>query len=222
MIGLTKIDARHERFGALIQALDMAEREFKTTFEPRPPGPKKALFTAYRKVRPAVEFETQGKCAYCESYVKDTYVGDVEHILPKDGDPKNRTLRYSNLTFVCWLCNNHKSNCEFDDGFGLLNPYDVDPQSYLRFFGTMLRSVPNENRLRGQRTIDKIGLNRPGLLEQRNKHTEACALLELSYHNAAQAAVRDFAMQTILETLESNQEYSFLSRAYFASTGLVR
>ena len=162
MIGLTKIDARHERFGALIQALDMAEREFKTTFEPRPPGPKKALFTAYRKVRPAVEFETQGKCAYCESYVKDTYVGDVEHILPKDGDPKNRTLRYSNLTFVRWLCNNHKSNCEFDDGFGLLNPYDVDPQSYLRFFGTMLRAVPNENRLRGQRTIDKIGLNRPG------------------------------------------------------------
>jgi hypothetical protein len=50
----------------------------------------------------------------------------------------------SNLTFVSWLCNNHKSYCEFDDGFGLLNPYGVDPQSYLRFFGTMLSAALNE------------------------------------------------------------------------------
>lgn len=222
MIRLTKIDDRHATFGALIEALSVDELEFKETFEPLPPGPRKALFKAYRKVRPAVEFETQSKCAYCESYVKDTYVGDVEHIRPKDQDPRNRTLCYSNLTFVCYLCNNFKHNWEFDDGFDLLNPYIDNPQLYLRFFGTALRAVPaGDDRLRGQRTIDKIGLNRPGLLEQRNKHTENCERLELSYHNAVHPAVREFAMQTIIETMKSSEEYSFLSKAYFASAGLV-
>ena len=58
------------------------------------------------EIKDALEDETHGKCAYCESYIKHISYGDIEHILPKNKDARpDLYVTWSNLTLSCEICN---------------------------------------------------------------------------------------------------------------------
>ncbi len=85
------------------------------------------LMSAYRdpEVKKIIKRETREKCAYCESKILHVDHGDVEHKLPKSRFP-NLRLTWSNLTFVCGICNEHKSDY-FNATLPLLDPYTDTP-----------------------------------------------------------------------------------------------
>ncbi|MGA3037405.1 MAG: HNH endonuclease [Vulcanimicrobiaceae bacterium] len=180
------------------------------------------LSKRYKTVRDAIRHETNDKCAYCEVKVTDVYIGDVEHILPKDADPKNRTLDYNNLTFACWNCNNEKGNKEYNDGFPLLNPYQDDPDEFLRMYGCMLRPTVREmgNELRAQRTIKDLDLNRSGLIESRETVTKYCEQLEAQFHAAPVQTLKDYALQKIRDAWKPDKEHAMLAKTYFTNIGI--
>ena len=215
---LNKLADTDATFGALIRTLEDRRQAYAAALLAG--GDGGALPGHYRDVKPAVAHETSGKCAYCESKVSDVYVGDVEHILPKDGHPE-RTLDYANLTYVCWYCNNKKHNTEFTDGLGLLNPYVDDPEAFVRFFGTLLTAVPvDPDLIRAKRTIDTIGLNRTGLIESRERAWHRFELLERAYRAATHPAVRDLAKQEIEAAQQPDEEYSYFAKLYFRAVGV--
>lgn len=204
--------------GATIEALRILRLEHDTTVAAGD-QPTDHLKGQYRTVRDAVRCETSEKCAYCECIITDTYVGDVEHMLPK-ANHYTRTLDYENLTFACWKCNNHKGNKEFQT-LNFLNPYMDEPGDYLRFFGLTLRPVPrNPHMVRAKRTIDTMDLNRQALLDSRERVHNLCESLEMNYHGTTYEAVRDMVKEQIDKARSADAEHSMLARQYFDTAGL--
>ncbi len=148
-----------------------------------------------------------GKCCFCEAKVTHVAHGDVEHFRPKaawvqdDGDPLARPGYYwlaydwSNLLFCCQLCNQrHKRNlfplrepahralshhadvAQEEPLF--VNPCDDDPELFISF-RKEVAFAPNGN-VRGERSIDALGLNRPPLVEHRLGALQKIELLRKS------------------------------------------
>src|SRR5208283_227039 len=66
-----------------------------------------------------------GKCAYCESFIRNVDYGHIEHFRPKSIYPK-LTFEWTNLLLACGICNGaeHKGD-KFPDpaaGGPLVNP----------------------------------------------------------------------------------------------------
>lgn len=219
MIKLKKFDETHPEHGPLIAALALRRSTHDEAIS-QGRHVTDSLKGSYRAVKPAVCSEANEKCAYCESKVNDVYVGDVEHILPKATDP-TRTLDYSNLTYVCWRCNNAKSDVEFTDGLPLLNPYNDNGPDFLRFCGLVLRPVKREpDFVRAQRTIDTMKLNRQGLVDRRLQSWEKFELLEAAYYRSRHPAVKESVLKQILEVQKSGNEDSMFASFFFRSAGL--
>lgn len=117
------------------------------------------------EVKNALKEETRGKCAYCEAYVIDVAHGDIEHVTPKSIN-RDLTFDWANLTFACQLCNQNKSNKE-----DLLDPYVDEPDEHLFFAGSFAKGRTAS----GTRTVMELHLNRPSLIESRNREIERYA-----------------------------------------------
>jgi hypothetical protein len=127
--------------------------------------PSEALLGRYKhpEIKTAVVGETYGKCAYCESKIGHVYWGDIEHIRPKSLFPGER-FAWPNLTLVCAVCNNHKSDYHSDSA-PLVNPYADDPAEYLVPLGSMIMHKAGSRA--GRVSVQLLKLNRVELLERR-------------------------------------------------------
>lgn len=117
------------------------------------------------EVKDALKEETRGKCAYCEAYVTDVAHGDIEHVTPKS-IRRDLTFDWANLTFACQICNQNKSSKE-----DLLDPYIDEPGEHLFFAGPFAKGRTPD----GTRTVIELRLNRPSLIESRNREIERYA-----------------------------------------------
>ncbi len=138
-----------------------------------------------------------GKCCYCESKVRATSYGDVEHYRPKGAvkQVKEQRVEYpgyywlaydwNNLLFSCAVCNqSHKGTLfplenldararshhdSIDNERPLfVNPAIEEPRRHIRFRGA--RTVHCTEF--GKETIIGMGLNRPALEESRKELLE--------------------------------------------------
>ncbi len=135
------------------------------------------------------------KCCFCESKISHVSYGDVEHFRPKTGwvqkDEKlNKpgyywlAYQWDNLLLSCQICNQrHKKNhfpllpgskravCHNDDirheQAIFINPGNEDVETLITF-NEEIPKAANDNE-RGIETINKLGLDRELLNEQRRK-----------------------------------------------------
>jgi len=174
-----------------------------------PPEPLKAAYRD-REVKTHLVAETHGKCAYCESKIPHVYFGDVEHIRPR-ALFLERSLDIDNLTLVCAVCNNRKSNY-WDDACPLLDPYNDEPADELLALGYIIARRPGHERAKV--TISRLDLNRTALVERRGERIQLLESLADQYVNAPDGSVRDLLRAELCRQAQTDQEYTFIVRAY--------
>lgn len=156
----------------------------------------------------ALREASKGKCMYCETRIDATYPGDVEHIRPK-GKPEYKHLEFewSNLGFVCWRCNNNKSNT-FDENYPFIDPYSDDPKHHFWPCGDIIIASTGDERAHG--TIDVIKLNRKELRSARSEaiyHIQRAAEFAMA---AKSEAVKKSRLETLKTLCDETSEYSFV------------
>lgn len=135
-----------------------------------------------------------GKCCFCESKITHISYGDVEHFRPKagyrqhPGDGLGRpgyywlAYEWGNLYLSCQLCNqrykkntfplqdanrrcrNHLGNLAQEEPM-FIDPGSMDPEEHIEFAAE--QPVAKNGSLRGQETIEALGLWREPLRERR-------------------------------------------------------
>jgi len=139
------------------------------------------------------------KCCFCE---RRTETGDVEHFRgkggyqQKEGDkigkPGYYWLAYDweNLLFACEKCNrsfkrsyfplanpkqrakSHHDNLNLEKPL-FIHPVNEDPEKFIEFIG----SIPRAKNEKGKVTIERIGLKRPFLNEERFEYYQILKLI---------------------------------------------
>lgn len=169
------------------------------------------------EIKREVILETKGKCAYCESHVTHQYPGDIEHIIPKAVYPR-LTFSWSNLSFVCYWCNNHKRDA-VDKSCKLLNPYNDEIDDHLRAFGPIILHVNNSKR--GELTHREIKLNRSELIERRADSIKELQNLIDKYEGEPVGALKDILKQEIIESAAADKEFSFCLRQFLIDKSII-
>ncbi len=171
---------------ALIDRYNKGERAFKSEdFDSNIYG--------HVDVKAALIAIQDDKCCFCESKIRHISFGDVEHFRPKAGwiqanEPLNKPGYYwlaydwSNLFLSCQICNqlykknyfpltdittratSHNSNIALETPV-FINPSNENPEEFIHFNEEI--PVAIDNNLRGVETIQKLGLDRAILNEDR-------------------------------------------------------
>ena len=185
-----------------------------------------------------------GKCCYCESRVRATSYGDVEHYRPKGAvkQVKNHPGYYwlaydwNNLLFSCEACNrSHKGTLfplknpgararshhdDIDDEQPLfVNPGVEDPRKHIRFQGE--RPVPRTKV--GRKTIEGIGLRREDLEDRRRERLQVLRALQDiieigkdSTDSKVKEKVRE-AQEHLAASIRPNAEYSSMVQDFLGT-----
>jgi hypothetical protein len=194
-----------------------------------------------KSVKNALIAAQRGKCAFCESQVRHTAHGDVEHYRPKggvrqnDADPLEQpgyfwlAYAWQNLFFACQLCNQsfkknlfplvdptRRARSHLDDlaaeGPMLIHPADEEPGILIGFREEI--AFPIDDDPRARISIEVVGLNREELAEFRLDHLMPFKLLlqALPLLPADSAEARDIQALFEQATLPRAQ-YSSMIRA---------
>jgi uncharacterized protein (TIGR02646 family) len=160
----------------------------------------------HKTVKDELKRVQNGKCCFCESTVSHISHGDVEHFRPKtayfiDDDPTLvypgyywLAYDYSNLFFACQICNQtYKKNyfpladestrCishghELENESSLLvHPEHEDPKDHIAFREEIAFSIPGS--IKGEKTIERTGLNRRLLVVARRDFLQGLRLIEI-------------------------------------------
>ncbi len=128
------------------------------------------------EIKDALEDETHGKCAYCESYIKHISYGDIEHILPKNKDARpDLYVTWSNLTLSCEICNRSGKGTYYNTKIPLINPYIDNPEDHFVEMKALIKEIPGDQR--AKTTIETLRLNRAGLIERRKERIDSIKML---------------------------------------------
>lgn len=128
------------------------------------------------EIKDALEDETHGKCAYCESYIKHISYGDIEHILPKNKDARpDLYVTWSNLTLSCEICNRSGKGTYYNTKIPLINPYVDNPEDHFVEMKAFIKEIPGDQR--AKTTIEILKLNRAGLVERRKERIDSIEFL---------------------------------------------
>jgi uncharacterized protein (TIGR02646 family) len=150
------------------------------------------------KVKNQLKIDQHSKCCYCESAFTGTSYGDVEHFRPKAAYNPGLNLPLSypgyfwlayewrNLLFSCQICNqqfkkNHFALLDEDkrakpltnvavllqEGQLLIDLCQENPEDHVTFQNEVVR--PKAGSLRGEYMIKVYGLDRPVLVEERER-----------------------------------------------------
>lgn len=225
---------------ALIQRHQAGERNFSgKDFD--------SAIYGHEEVKQALIHIQDYKCCFCESKIGHVSYGDVEHFRPKAGwvqdtEAQNRPGYYwlaydwDNLLLSCQLCNQrYKKNlfpllagcpraiCHQDDISKelalFIHPANEEVETLISFEEEMPRAI-NGN-LRAVATIEKLGLDRELLNEQRRKIlTEVRIIYELARDipatiPALKAKAREYILQRQAESALDSTEYASMLRAFF-------
>jgi hypothetical protein len=173
----------------------------------------------HSSVKDALILAQHDKCFACESRVSHISFGDVEHYRPKggyrqyEGDPLQTPGYYwlaydwTNLFFACQICNQRfkknlfplqdpatrmrshhdKANIALEQPL-FIDPSTEDPEEFISFRKEIPYAV--DGNIRGQTTIDALGLSRESLNDERRE------LYTLLYHVYLIAYVNDASPAT--------------------------
>lgn len=179
-----------------------------------------------------------GKCCFCESTLRHISSGDVEHFRPKAGfqsaldSPMIRPGYYwlvydfSNLYLSCEICNrsfkknffplsdetrrvrSHHQHLQINnEGALIIDPAEDEPSEHIEFD----REIPKPKGEKGRITIERTGLDRFDLNQERLEYYEFMAFI------AAKARSGDVeAVQIIRKAAYPSQRYSLMIRCNFA------
>ncbi len=161
------------------------------------------------EIKHALEKETHGKCAYCESKIKSVAYGDIEHILPKNKNARPELyVEWNNLTLACEQCNRAGKGTYYEPNLPLVNPYTDAPSDFLRDFGPLIMPLPGNDR--GIATEKVIRLNRGALVERRTERI-----------NSIEALLQGWAKETnptLKKLLEDELHNEYLKEKEYSST----
>jgi uncharacterized protein (TIGR02646 family) len=185
------------------------------------------------------------KCAFCEAKPLHVSDGDVEHFRPKGGmrqagsDPMQRPGYYwlaydwANLMFACQRFNQrHKKNlfpladparrarshhdATVHEAPVFIDPSAEDPEQYISFREHVPIAI--DGNTRGAQTIDALGLWRPDLNADREKHLEIVMTLHAVAANPDVPDELRRQTQSLLTNATSAQaEYSLMCRVAVAT-----
>jgi uncharacterized protein (TIGR02646 family) len=141
--------------------------------------PRRDGQSVFEAVREGLEVMTGGRCSYCDGHPLDaTGAASVDHFRPK-GRPEFHELvcAWTNLFLTCTACNHAKGE-QWNEA--LLRP-DEPGFRFERYFeyradtGALepaTAALPEEQ-VRARRTIEILGLNRPGACTSRKRAVRA-------------------------------------------------
>ncbi|HEY0481955.1 MAG TPA: hypothetical protein VGD37_30765, partial [Kofleriaceae bacterium] len=185
------------------------------------------------------------KCAFCEAKPLHVSDGDVEHFRPKgavrqaDSEPMQRPGYYwlaydwQNLLFACERCNRrHKKNLfplseparrarsHRDAAAGeapvFIDPSAEDPERYISFREHVPIAVGGN--VRGEQTIDALGLRRPALNADRERHlAQVRHLLAVASNTDVPENLRAQSRALLAKLTAVDAEYSRMSRVAVAA-----
>jgi len=183
-----------------------------------PPIPDSVRFRYRRpEINATIRAETHDKCAYCESRMRHVDSGEVDHLLPVSTRPQ-LIYQWENLTFVCHQCNSAKRNYD-DPDHPLIHPYDDNPEDHILFVGPMAVNEPTS--LLGQRSIRRLKLNRPALLEERKEQLQRLQDLINTWAALPDNSDKQLCHQEIVTFAESDSEYAAAARFFLRFHGLL-
>lgn len=164
----------------------------------------------HSEIKEQVIRETKGKCAYCESYIRHTYPGDIEHIKPKS-QFDTHIFEWENLTLACGECNRRK-NDNYDENLEIINPYKVDPANYLIAYGPLIFPRPGDDS--GKLTYELLELNRAELFERRKDRLQLLQLLLDDYASEKNELLKKLYKRKIDKELDISNEYVMVTKAF--------
>ena len=184
-----------------------------------------------------------GKCCFCESEFRAVSYGDVEHYRPKGGWIQNDeglntpgyywlAYEWSNLMLSCQICNqqfkrnyfplvdnekralNHNYNIDDEEPI-FVHPVNDNPEDYIEFDKNLPIAIGKN--VRGQVTIEKLGLDRDVLNEKRLKTLDAIVLLCNLAKGMPEtnAELREQFKQYIVNAHKDSREYASMLRCFF-------
>ena len=174
-------------------------------------APTKAEKSRYNHtdIKQALLKETRRKCAYCESKFRHIAYGDIEHVVPKSGDP-TKWFSWQNLTVACDICNTNKSNAPVD-GDSFIDPYGVDPEEHFWQMGSMVYARPGCNA--AALTERLLDLNRPDLVERRFERLSSLLKILDSIERCDNPDLKGLLWEEFKAESQSKSEYAALSRS---------
>ncbi len=201
----------------------------------------------HQSVKTALITMQHEKCAFCEAKPLHVSDGDVEHFRPKgavrqaDSEPLERPGYYwlanewDNLLFACERCNRrHKKNLfpVTDPGRRarshrdtlvheipvFIDPAAEDPELYIGYRDHVPIAIGGN--LRGEQTIDALGLRRPDLNTDREAHLETVRVLHaIATNPEINDELRAKARTLLAKRLTVGGEYSLMCRAAVEALG---
>lgn len=218
------------------------EQEYARTPKAFQDGSKQFNFDrdiyAHKTVKAALIADQHEKCAFCEAKPLAVSDGDVEHFRPKaavrqtDADPLDRpgyywlAYEWSNLLFSCERCNRrHKKNQFplFDltaraqrlANLDLEQPVYIDPARENPADHIAFRDhipIATNGSIRGDWTIEALGLRRRPLCEDREQHLERLrAVFILANLPQTPKKEKQRAASLLKRMTAKNAEYALMS-----------
>ncbi|SRR5713101_876735 len=210
MIHVTR-DATNKPGGFDARSKDLWKR-FRTA---RKSDSKLTITRFWTEVRPTLRNDAHAlgdvfrwKCGFCEAHMRHVSNPHIEHYKPKGKKAFQKlAFAWDNWILSCGKCDETKW-AHFPDCGGvpcLLDPTSDDPEAHITFVG----STPVSSGVRGQRTIELLGLDRGALEDNRE--------LWLSFVNAAlllllNVASREEARQMLIWMMQPDAPYSSMTK----------
>jgi len=161
------------------------------------------------EIKQQVLQETHEKCAYCESKIRHTYPGDIEHIKPKSKH-EDDIFEWENLTLSCGECNRRKNDL-YDEEIGIINPYDTDPSEHLYAAGALIFPKPGSSV--GKLAYELFELDRAGLVERRTDQLTKVRLMLDDYASEKNITLKKLYKKRIDALREAPNEYAMATRS---------
>lgn len=172
-------------------------------------------------IKDALERETNGKCAYCESKIKHIEYGDIEHILPKIKSARpDLYVDWDNLTLACEVCNRTYKRDYYDSKNPLVNPYLDNPDEYFLFIGPMITA--RNNNKRGFLTEETIALNRSELIVRRSERLSSINSLLFSWEHQTNVAIKNVLADQLKTECAADKEYSAFVKQFLIDKGFPK
>ncbi len=170
------------------------------------------------EIKDALEKETYGKCAYCESKFNHVAFGDIEHILPKNKNARpDLYVEWSNLTIACEVCNRTNKKDYYKPSDPLINPIEDEPNKFLMSCGPFIYHIPGSRK--GEVTRIILDLNRTELIERRKEKIENLLPLIDKWKNETNLTLKKLLYSQIKKEAEPDKEFSFVIDSYLKQIG---
>lgn len=188
--------------------------EYLTALQQKDPVPNHIKYRYQNsEIKEALEKETHGKCAYCESKFKHISFGDIEHILPKNKNARpDLYVEWNNLTLACEVCNRTNKKTYYNPSDPLINPIEDEPDKYLIALGPFIYQAPGERK--GELSIAILDLNRTELIERRKEKIENLLPLVDKWKKETNEDFKKILYSQIKKEAECDKEFSFVINSY--------